>query len=98
VAPGDGVGLRGGTFSATKSGDGYRLTLKNMRWTEDLAVSGTVDLPRYQGTAKAHLQLRAAQGWSGTLEAQWTEGTALARAQVHGQLDGQQLAAVLPAP
>jgi pimeloyl-ACP methyl ester carboxylesterase len=98
VAPGDGVGLRGGTFSATKSGDGYRLTLKNMRWTEDLAVSGTVDLPRYQGTAKAHLQLRAAQGWSGTLEAQWTEGTARARAQVHGQLDGQQVAAELPAP
>src|SRR4029077_2884310 len=33
---GTGGGLRGGRFASATSGEGYRLTLKQVRWTEDV--------------------------------------------------------------
>ncbi len=98
VAPGDGVGLRGGRFTVTEAGGRYQLSLSELRWTEDLTVSGTVSLPRYQGTAHAHLLVRTAKGVSGTLDAKWPEGTIRARAAVRGKLGGQPVAAELAAP
>jgi pimeloyl-ACP methyl ester carboxylesterase len=98
VAPGNGVGLRGGTYSVTESKGAYRITLKDLRWTEDLAVSGTVDVPWYTGQAHAALQLRGEPELSGTLEADWPEGTPLANAEVYGTLGGRPVAAKLPAP
>ncbi len=41
--PGDFVGLRGGSFSVETRGTGYRLTLREVRWSEDVRVSGHVD-------------------------------------------------------
>jgi hypothetical protein len=98
LSPGRGVGLRGGTFAVREVHGGYRLLLRGLHWTEDLEVSGTVDFPRYQGPAHATLRLHGGSGLDGTLDAQWPEGVALARAQVHGVLGGRRLVAEAPAP
>ena len=98
ISPGHGVGLRGGTYSVLESNAAYRITLRDLRWTEDLAVSGTIDVPRYHGKAHASLRLQGTEDLDGTLEADWQEGVALARAQVHGRLGGHAVAAELAAP
>jgi pimeloyl-ACP methyl ester carboxylesterase len=93
----DGVGLRGGTFAAVAAGAGYRLTLHEVRWTEDLAVSGHIDWPGRTGRAHALLALKGLAA-SGTLEASWLEGQGAAQAQVRGTLNGSAVAAEAPAP
>jgi pimeloyl-ACP methyl ester carboxylesterase len=98
VSPGTGVGLRGGTFTVAEKQGSYRVTLRGVRWTEDLVVSGTMELPRNQGTAHAHLQVRATQELSGVLDAKWQEGVTLASADVQGRLGGRRVAATLAAP
>jgi len=98
VAPGDGVGLRGGRFHVTRTANGYHVALRDARWTEDLAVSGEIDWPRRRGPASAHLKLKSDSGQRGSLRASWTEGVADARAQVLGQVDGRRVVAELPAP
>lgn len=94
---GHGVGLRGGTFTVTRAGGGYRLTLTSVRWTEDVAVSGHIAWPGRTGTVHAQVTLISPQG-PGTLELSWPEGVANARAQARGQLSGHAVAAEAPAP
>jgi hypothetical protein len=98
VSPGAGVGLRAGSFSARETEATYRLTLRELRWTNDLAVSGTAEFPAYQGAAQAHLVLHGAKDLSGTLDVQWLEGVPRARAKVNGNLGGRTVAAELAAP
>jgi pimeloyl-ACP methyl ester carboxylesterase len=98
VSPGAGVGLRGGSFTVREPRGGYSLTLKNLRWTEDLAVSGTVEFPPYQGAGHASLQLQGGKELAGTLEVTWQEGMPLSRAKVQGVLGGRAVVAELPAP
>ncbi len=98
LSPGAGVGLRGGTFGVRETHGAYHLTLRDLRWTEDLVVSGTVDFPTRQGPAHASLRLRDGKDLDGTLEAQWQEGVSLAQAHVSGVLGGHPVAADLPAP
>ena len=98
IAPGNGVGLRGGSYNVTESTGGYRITLKELRWTEDLAVSGTIDVPRYKGKAHAALQVHGDPELTGTLEADWLEGPPLANAEVYGSLGGHPVAAKMQAP
>jgi pimeloyl-ACP methyl ester carboxylesterase len=94
---GVGVGLRGGRFTAAASGEGYRLTLEQVRWTEDVRVSGRVDWPGRRGVVHAELELEAPQG-PGTLEVSWPEGESGARATVRGRLAGGTVLAAAPAP
>jgi hypothetical protein len=77
-------------------GEGYRLTLRAVRWTEDVAVSGRIDWPGRDATVQAHLKLRSARG-DGTLELTWRDG-ADAPALARGVLGGRQVMAVAPAP
>jgi pimeloyl-ACP methyl ester carboxylesterase len=98
IGSGDGIGLRSGSFSVGESKGGYHLTLRQIRWTEDLRVSGTVDAPRRDGAAHAQLQLRGAGDVSGTLSVDWHEGVSKAQAKVHGTLGGRAVAALLDAP
>ncbi|MGH8131782.1 MAG: hypothetical protein ACRETP_00895, partial [Steroidobacteraceae bacterium] len=95
--PGNGVGLRGGTFTVANAGNGYRLTLRDVRWTEDVSVSGRIDWPGRTGDVHASLELRAPQG-SGTLELTWPEGASRARATARGRLGGERVLAEAPAP
>jgi len=98
ISKGNGVGLRGGGFSVGETTTGYRLTLHELRWTQDLAVSGTVDRPYRAGPAKAVLTLQGDAKLGGTIEVQWPEGTADAIAVARGTIGGQQVAARLSAP
>jgi pimeloyl-ACP methyl ester carboxylesterase len=98
VSPSNGVGLRGGTFSVRETEDGYQLTLRGLRWTEDLLVSGIVGFPRYRGEAHAHLLVHGSKSMDGTLQVRWQEGVSLAHAQVQGTIGGRAVAAELPAP
>jgi pimeloyl-ACP methyl ester carboxylesterase len=94
---GDGVGLRGGTFSVAKARGGYRLTLREVRWTDDVSVSGRIDWPGRSGSVHADLALQAPQG-AGTLELSWPVGVSGARAMVRGSLGGNVVVAEAPAP
>jgi hypothetical protein len=90
---GRGVGLRGGSFDVQLVASGYRAQLREVRWTEDVSVSGTVDWParRGDGPVKANLELA---GW-GRLQVQWVEG---AVATARGELRGKTVVAEAPAP
>jgi hypothetical protein len=94
---GPGIGLRGGIFTASPAGAGYRLTLKEIRWTEDVAVSGRIDFPGRAGVVRAELELQSPSG-TGTLELKWREGVSEARASARGTLSGRALVAEAPAP
>ena len=94
---GRGVGLRGGRFVATEAGEGYRITLQQVRWTEDVGVSGELDSPARQGEVRARLTLHAPR-LEGTLELAWPEGVADARASARGVLGGRAVVAQAPAP
>jgi pimeloyl-ACP methyl ester carboxylesterase len=98
IAPGRGVGLRGGRFSVSRTATGYRLKLRGLRWTEDLTVSGSVEWPPRAGPAQATLDLAGVAGMKGRIEARWIEGQPLSTAQVRGQVGGQGVVAELTAP
>ena len=95
---GAGVGLRGGTFTVREAPHGYRLSLREVRWTEDAAVSGRIDWPRRSGVVHADLELWTSQGLRGALQLQWPEGVNGARATVHGRLGSDIVVAEAPAP
>jgi hypothetical protein len=95
---GSGVGLRGGTFSVKAQRDGYTLTLHKVRWSEDLAVSGTLRCPERSGRVAGDLTLTGADELSGALSVSWLEGAAQARAQIHGKLGTALVAAEMAAP
>ncbi len=91
---GKGPGLRGGSFATTKAPGGTHLTLDRLRWTEDLAVSGTIEAPDEQGTATADLTLDG----RGSLTASWPVMSASSRVRITGTIDGKQVRAEMPAP
>jgi pimeloyl-ACP methyl ester carboxylesterase len=95
---GEGVGLRGGTFSVKAQGDGYALTLRNVRWSEDLEVSGTLHCPDQSGRVAGELTLAGADEMSGMVHVSWTEGEARPRAQIRGKLGNAVVAAEMAAP
>jgi pimeloyl-ACP methyl ester carboxylesterase len=95
---GRGVGLRGGTFTAAHAAPGYRLLLRAVRWSEDLAVSGRIDWPGRSGIVRAHLTLLGPLARRGNLELQWPQDVADARASVRGQLGSAAVIAQAPAP
>ena len=70
---GRGVGLRGGSFEVSAHPGSTRIVLRGVRWTSDLAVSGTVDRPRATSDMiAAHLTIEGPDGMAGRLEAHWT--------------------------
>jgi pimeloyl-ACP methyl ester carboxylesterase len=94
---GRGIGLRGGTFTVTRTGEGYRVKLEEVRWTEDVRASGQIDWPGRSGIVHAALALKTAAG-EGTLELAWPEGVSNARATARGALAGKAVVAEAPAP
>jgi hypothetical protein len=95
---GKGVGLRGGTFKYRATEDRYQLNLYEVRWTEDLAVSGSLSWQARSGSAAGRLTLSGPAGMRGVVNVHWVEGVAPARAQVHGQLADTSVAAETSAP
>src|SRR5580658_1204550 len=95
--PGAGLGLRGGAIASEAAGAGYKLTLRSVRWTADVAVSGDIEWPGSTGLAHAHLILQPPEG-AGTVEIAWPQGVSPARASVRGNLGGRAVIADAPAP
>jgi pimeloyl-ACP methyl ester carboxylesterase len=96
---GRGTGLRGGSFRAVSGASGIHIALTEVRWTEDLAVSGTIDEPAARtGTVRASLHLAAADGLTGELNVEWPMGLAGASAAIRGRLGGAEVLARTAAP
>jgi pimeloyl-ACP methyl ester carboxylesterase len=90
---GNDVGLRGGSFSNTTQQGTATLQLNRLKWTADLAVSGSIVWPWASGAVTASLTLP-----QGTLQAQWSALQPLATATVTGTLNGRRIAATMYAP
>jgi hypothetical protein len=98
-ATGEGVGLRGGSFRVVNDASTVHVALNEVRWVEDLTVSGKIDKPMARtGVVRAELHLTAADATHGDLTVQWSEGVAGATARVRGTLDGAAVVAQTPAP
>jgi len=96
---GQGVGLRGGTFRVVHDATAIHVGLDQVRWTEDLAVSGKIDKPAARsGSVHASLHLAGTQEFTGDLTVEWPEGTPDAVASIHGRLGGVTVLASAPAP
>ncbi len=91
-----GSGLRGGTYTANPKNATDHATLSGVRWTKDLAVSGTADFDARSASAHAHLTVSGAA--SGNLDATWPSVGSSAAAQISGTIDGYRLEATMPAP
>ncbi len=96
---GQGVGLRGGSFRIVNGDSTVQVRLNEVRWTEDLAVSGTIDKPTARtGTVRASLHVAATGGTEGDLTMTWPEGGALPVAAVRGTLGSMSVRARSAAP
>ena len=94
-----GRGLRGGSFRITHRGQSARIILLELRWTEDMAVSGTIDESADgTGTVRAHLALAGPQGRSGQLSIRWRDGGPESQALIRGSIGGIAVVAQTPAP
>jgi pimeloyl-ACP methyl ester carboxylesterase len=90
---GDSVGLRGGTFRFRTTGPNTRFQLDGLRWTDDVAVSGTMVWDAAAGTVSTRLQVAG-----GTLTAEWSERGAAALATLRGRIGGRSILATMAAP
>ncbi|MFI4889668.1 MAG: alpha/beta fold hydrolase [Steroidobacterales bacterium] len=94
-----GVGLRGGRFRVLQVARAVRVALIQVRWTEDLAVSGSIDNPEARsGIVHALLQLATPDGLTGEITVEWSEGIANSMATIHGRVAGAVVAARTAAP
>jgi pimeloyl-ACP methyl ester carboxylesterase len=86
---GQGVGLRGGTFRVMAAPAATRIRLTQVRWAEDLAVSGEIDKPvDHTGTIRATLHLAGPGALTGHIKVEWPEGVADSVAGIRGTIDG----------
>ena len=96
---GHGLGLRGGRFTLVERHGVQIAHLDAVRWTEDLAVSGTVEKTRGPGGGvRAHLRLAGADSVDGTLEIVWQDDAPEPIADIRGSQSGARVAARMPAP
>jgi pimeloyl-ACP methyl ester carboxylesterase len=96
---GHGVGLRGGRFTMLERNGVQVVTLDAVRWTEDLAVSGTLENMRGPARhVRAHLRLAGVDSLDGALEIAWDDDARDAVADIRGTLGGAQVVARTPAP
>ncbi len=94
---GRGVGLRGGSFTVRPASGGYSVSLREVRWTEDLAISGRIDAPLRSGVVHAALELHGAAEVRGRLGLEWREGVSGTHATARGKLAGRTVVAEAPA-
>jgi pimeloyl-ACP methyl ester carboxylesterase len=93
---GTGVGLRGGRFSYSGS-DVVRFNLKDLRWTFDVKVSGTLTWNRTTGWITADVTVAGPHTESGTMHLRWRDWDPHAQATVTGTISGRPLALTMPA-
>ena len=91
----EGVGLRGGTFTTTGLDD-VRFRLDDLRWVENLGVSGRVKWNRATGDVAATVTCAGAAECRLTIA--WNYNEPHAVATVTGRIDGERVSLTLPAP
>lgn len=101
-ASGHAPGLRGGSFEITTGASGRHLVLNAVRFTNDVAVSGTLDARGVRDSqidARLHVEARDPEGarLSGTLRVSWTEANAPI-AHISGTLGSRAVRAEMAAP
>ena len=94
------TGLRGGWFTYDATDTGYKFKLKGLKWTNDVAVSGTVswDQDQTSNIITAQVTLKSAGKQVGTLQIRWNDGDINAMASVTGEIQGATLVARRIAP
>ena len=96
---GQGVGLRGGSFRVVNDESATHVMLNQVRWTEDLTVSGKIDRPVARtGTVRASLRLATVDGLTGELSVDWPEGIAGSSASIRGMVGDARVVAQSAAP
>jgi pimeloyl-ACP methyl ester carboxylesterase len=91
-----GLGLRGGKFAIERSGEQVKAAMDQVRWTEDLAISGTAIRDRKTGAVEADLALSGAA--TGGLSIRWNEKDAMPRALIAGTIGRRTVNAWISAP
>ena len=91
------AGLRGGVFHIGSTERGYTLHLDRLRWTADLAVSGTIAWDQLDGRIDAEIAL-SSPGHLGSISIMWNDRETNATAHLSGQIDGQRIEAERLAP
>jgi hypothetical protein len=94
------TGLRGGKFTYAATDTGYKFKLKSLKWTEDVAVSGTVswDQDQTSNIITAQVTLESAGKNVGALQIRWNDADIDAMASVTGDIQGAALVAKRIAP
>jgi hypothetical protein len=92
-----GVGLRGGTFTTTGS-ERVRFAMHRLRFTEDVAVSGTMTWNRRGGSVRAAVRFTGPEGVTGRLVLTWNDWQHHAVAHSRGEIAGRPVDLRLPAP
>jgi pimeloyl-ACP methyl ester carboxylesterase len=92
------TGLRGGGFTYAASDTGYDFTLNGLKWTKDVAVSGTVSWDQTSNIITAQVTLKSGGAQVGTLQIRWNDADINARATVKGTIQGATLNAERIAP
>lgn len=99
---GDGLGLRGGTFSYAfdESSDEvfYHFEVRGLGWTEDVSVTGVVDWNTDNGEISARLLVQGEGTEPGVLTLTWSDREPEADATVTGRMGGRVVHATMPAP
>ena len=92
-----GRGLRGGHWNWSKARTLVRYELSDVKWTGDLAVSGTAVWNQDSGITTAHLTYDDG-GRPVQLTATWNDHETVAVARLEGSADGRAIRATMPAP
>ena len=95
---GSGVGLRGGTFQYNEPGNVTYFQLDAYCWTNDVAVTGTMQWNYATGLVTAHLAVSGPSGESGLLDISWPSNQTHAYAKISGAIAGRNIAATMYAP
>jgi pimeloyl-ACP methyl ester carboxylesterase len=94
---GAGIGLRGGTFTST--GDPVvTLHLDNLRWVDDVRVTGTVRWNRTTGEVVARLAVAGPATQHGDMVIRWNELRPRPTATIGGRIGGRNIVASMPSP
>ena len=93
----DGFGLRGGTFTAPGY-DHVVFDLKEVKWVDDVVVSGSIDWDRTTGSISASVSVSGPGAAEGTLSIAWNDWEQLPYADVSGTLGGKPVTYSFVAP
>ena len=95
---GGGSGLRGGAFTYGQRPYGYEFELDHVKWTEDLAVTGTIRWYTASGDVSAEVRLSQNGKDLGNLNFAWNDVEVNAIASIAGMINGHGVRAKRIAP